>query len=40
MADIVQCPCGSQAERCDLCRLAYLRYWDIEAREVVKEVAA
>ena len=28
------------AERCDLCRLAYLRYWDIEAREVVEEVAA
>jgi hypothetical protein len=28
------------AERCDLCRLAYLRYWDIEAKEVVEEVAA
>lgn len=27
-------------ERCDLCRLAYLRYWDIEAKEVVEEVAA
>lgn len=31
----------TQGERCDLCRLAYLRYWDIEAKEeVVEEVAA
>ena len=28
------------SERCELCRLAYLRYWDIEAKEVVEEVAA
>jgi len=28
------------AERCELCRLAYIRFWDIEAKEEVVEVAA